>query len=277
MDEYRITGAPFRQYHELTEEEENEFKGLTYPERLRFFSDKQLEPLYYIARERQPPHEIVGAIVTDNPEERALFYRFFIPYYRKKFPVLCDLENLKADLYARLSRAPDKQEFIRVEYERREEKSRIARGVGQTYYEIGYKTTFEGRDLDFSNLDDFRSYFRLLEGEVTCKFLACLRNFPMDDIQPVNLKLQWKGHGSKGELSELIYALCQTRRITYKDTGDPVTQKDLKEVFEKIFNTSISDINNNLRPRVNTYNRTNKTKDLFCDELLNKIKEFREG
>lgn len=284
MTKFLIPSNPalFKRWEDLSDELQRSFKEKSYRERLDFWSKHCLEPMRYFRfplRRRDPDYEVVGYITPENPEDRPLFYDFFKPYFMYQYSELCDLEKKKQELHNRLEIAPDKKLLLETEYGKISELKTVGRGTGQTYYEIGYDSTLEGRSFDFSRLDDFTQYWRLLEGETTFRYITYVKNL-LDgvgsELESQIPFLQWIGSGSKGEMSELIYALCQSKRITYKN-GDPVKQKDLLKIFEFIFNTNISDINTILRSRVSSWNRTNNRKELFLDELVDKIKDFKEG
>lgn len=76
-------------------------------------------------------------------------------------------------------------------------------------------------------------------------------------------ELEWI---NKTELCELIYALGKSQRIRRK--GKPLKQKELIELFEKIFNINLSAFHDLLREGLNSYKR-DKDNKLFLRELVN--------
>lgn len=181
MTKFLIPSNPalFKRWEDLSDELQRSFKEKSYRERLDFWSKHCLEPMRYFRfplRRRDPDYEVVGYITPENPEDRPLFYDFFKPYFMYQYSELCDLEKKKRDLHDRLDFAPDKQLLLQTEYDRMSELKTIGRGTGQTYYMIGYNTTLEGRSLDFSRLDEYTHYWRLLEGETTFRYITYVKN-----------------------------------------------------------------------------------------------------
>lgn len=291
----------FSSWDEVPIDERNTFDNLSYKEKLDFWTrnnlsfgiiginngyDKCIHEEYIDEETKEkkfklvpnPSYRLLATIEPHSIEEREIYYQHSKSFFQTQKPFFCNFEWKVSDLENRLLVAPDRSQLLKHEYGKLDEKRRIGRGAGQTYYEIGYNDTLEGRSFDFRTLDRYEHYWRLLEGETTCRYLAHLQQLIDGKTTPIeSFNLQWKGKKSKGELSELIFALCQTNRITYKDTGEPVKQKDLQRLFETAFNTSISDISTNLRSRVTTFSRTNKDEGLFTSELLSIIKKYRDN
>ena len=94
-------------------------------------------------------------------------------------------------------------------------------------------------------------------------------------VKENEIKLEWKGYGSTTELATLIYALAQSKRITIKGNGQPATMKEIKIVFENIFNTSISNVNELIRKSIHSHKKTDGDK-LFTEILNDFIKDYKE-
>jgi hypothetical protein len=129
---------------------------------------------HFPLRQRDPDYDFVGYITPEKPEDREKFYEFFKPYFEYKYVDKCNLEHKINDLEERLSNAPDRSKLLKREHGRFDELSKIGRGTGQSYYEYGFNATSDGRRFDFNTLDEYTHYWRLLEGETSCLYLAHL-------------------------------------------------------------------------------------------------------
>ena len=98
---------------------------------------------------------------------------------------------------------------------------------------------------------------------------------PSTSLENSILNLEWKGTGAKTELSTLIYALSKSERITVKGTGQPATMEQIKKEFERIFGTSISNVNELVKTSFTTYKSVNGQKP-FTEKLNDFIKNYKD-
>jgi hypothetical protein len=133
--------------------------------------------------------------------------------------------------------------------------SKLDSDQAKKFYLIECKTDFRYTDrlLFFKE----RDYIKFLDD---C--IKEIKNRKMKAEQPTAFNgLQWT---DKTEMSELINALALSKRIT-KD-GSPITKKALKEVFEKLFNTDLSNIDKLLNSKAIS-NKQAIDKNHFMKEL----------
>jgi hypothetical protein len=229
-----------------------------------FWDNKYRRPVFRIPLILPNPfHDYIGNITPENPEDREKFYEFFKPYFEYKYSDLCNLKNKIDDLDERLSNAPDRTKLLEREYGRLEEKRRIGRGAGQTYYEIGYNDTLEGRSFEFRKLDRYEHYWRLLEGETTCRYLAHLNRLIEGITMPV---VQTKKKKEKYTIAQRYYCLqlLGLERTDFYKKYDVKTQEKLLEI---ILNTDDRTIRG-MRNREPKYSlKPNKDFDQFCANL----------
>jgi hypothetical protein len=195
-----------------------------------------------IAKERQKDSEVIQSLL-----KTAEMWRDMIPYSDQKtvFDILPEEINRTKDLLL----------FEEI----REEVSKLDGDQAKKFYLIECKTDFRYTErLLFFNE---KNYMKFLDD-----FIKEIKNGKMKAEQSTGFGLQWT---DKTEMSELINALALSKRITKE--GTPITKKALKEVFEKLFNTDLSNIDKLLNAKAQTAKQA-VDKEHFMNELseLNK-------
>lgn len=273
---------------QLLQEYKKDFDSLNYIEKLRFWDEKELrcEYSYAIKEEADHVNGIEGSrdfltIIPQNKEEK-FYYNEWI-YEKAKKEYQCNLDSLIEKFEIKVEEE-DANEF---EYA----KSEI--DLIESYYandkelklknfktiSLGYETSitgdrkflFETKFFEYDEICRFRRGFTL---EKYVRFLKD-RIKEIESGTLVKKGKTFKWIGTKTELSELIYALYLNNKINNGTSA--VTLKELKETFEILFNVSISDINNLLRPALTTYKRAGKRgENFFTYKLLQSILNFKE-
>lgn len=86
--------------------------------------------------------------------------------------------------------------------------------------------------------------------------------------------LKWAGD-NKTEMSELAYCLWKSERIT--KNGKPLMKKEIVELFEAIFNTSIKDPEKLVQAKIEGKNTRGKIDKFFVDEISTHWTKYLEG
>lgn len=127
-------------------------------------------------------------------------------------------------------------------------------------YITDYRRTI---DNDFFELDETLNF---LKSE-----LKFWENFIEEPEQQTEIFKNIEWNKDVIDLSELIYVLVKSESI-YKN-GKNITQKDLTEIFNKIFNTDFKDVSDNLYKGFQTYKRSDDKKT-YIKSLYEIIEQY---
>jgi len=210
-----------------------------------------------------------------NQDEGVIFNKWYLGHYTKMY---FDLAKGKAQFHETLQKSNNPEKFITSEIAKLNANRRYLAGnkFKMTSDADSIKTMYdlEGRVPEWHKVGinevkefshakyevDMRVYIESVEK----------KNRETGPIKPQLKKLDWN---NKTELCELIFALSKSERI--RMDGAAIMQKDLIELFEKIFTVDLKNFHD-LLGKAKVTNKRSFDDKLFTAELLEYVQKYHQ-
>ncbi|MEO8149579.1 MAG: hypothetical protein ABI723_18210 [Bacteroidia bacterium] len=200
-------------------------------------------------------------IITELQQKRLYNHLSNIDYYKetKKMPILHGMESDMICNFLRQKNQVVFKEFLELQIERLEKGETDSKMSKEEYY-----SKKNERDVSAISL-------RLIE-DLKMKMKETGTSFPNKEetVKTNSLfsNLEW---ANRTEMVELVFALSKSLRI--RRAGQPLNQKQIIELFSKLFSVDLDNFHNLLNDAMTTHKRNSDGK-FFTAELFKHVEEY---